>query len=143
MLFMLFCSFATSDSMSVSHLGNCVCFQLLLIFQSLEVILLRTASDLSHFSVVGSTVVKKMVTNHMKLLQSSLNSENHRCATVCMCSPDCMVQAKGAHVGNPGCCFSPGLFVSVLASCPLWCPRDLTWSERFSATFTLTRAYLN
>ncbi|XP_048837200.1 nucleolar pre-ribosomal-associated protein 1 [Brienomyrus brachyistius] len=58
--------------------------ELLLIFQSLEVILLRTASDLSHFSVVGITVVKKMVTNHMKLLQSSLNSENHRFVRQCL-----------------------------------------------------------
>lgn len=52
--------------------------QLILIFESLEMILLRTASDLSHFSMVGNAVVKKTVSGYMKLLQSSLHSSNHR-----------------------------------------------------------------
>ncbi|TNN01113.1 hypothetical protein fugu_010495 [Takifugu bimaculatus] len=52
--------------------------ELILIFESLEMILLRTASDLSHFSMVGNAVVKKTVSGYMKLLQSSLHSSNHR-----------------------------------------------------------------
>lgn len=52
--------------------------QLILIFESLEMILLRTASDLSHFSMVGNAIVKKTVSGYMKLLQSSLHSTNHR-----------------------------------------------------------------
>ncbi|KAJ8391476.1 hypothetical protein AAFF_G00089500 [Aldrovandia affinis] len=58
--------------------------ELRLVFQSLEAILLRTASDLSHFSMVGSTIVKKTVTSFMKLLQSSLHSENHRFVRHCL-----------------------------------------------------------
>ncbi|KAG9348442.1 hypothetical protein JZ751_002177, partial [Albula glossodonta] len=54
------------------HMEN----ELMLIFESLETILLRTASDLSHFSMVGSTIVRKTTTSFMKLLQSSLHSEN-------------------------------------------------------------------
>lgn len=53
----------------------------MLIFESLEMILLRTASDLSHFSMVGNAIVKKTVAGHMKLLQGSLNSMNHRWAS--------------------------------------------------------------
>uniref|UniRef100_A0A3B3CZ91 URB1 ribosome biogenesis homolog n=1 Tax=Oryzias melastigma TaxID=30732 RepID=A0A3B3CZ91_ORYME len=49
----------------------------MLVFESLEVILLRTASDLSHFNMVGNGIVKKIVANHMKLLQGSLHSANH------------------------------------------------------------------
>ncbi len=41
-------------------------------------ILLRTASDLSQLSMVGSNIVRKIVSTHMKLLLSSLHSENHR-----------------------------------------------------------------
>lgn len=51
---------------------------MMLVFQSLEMILLRTASDLSHFSVVGNAIVKKTVSSYMKLLQGSFYSENHR-----------------------------------------------------------------
>ena len=50
----------------------------MLIFESLEMILLRTASDLSHFSMVGSAIVKKTVSSYMKLVQGSLHSANHR-----------------------------------------------------------------
>lgn len=50
----------------------------MLIFESLEVILLRTASDLSHFSMVGNAIVKKTLSGYMKLLQGSFHSENHR-----------------------------------------------------------------
>lgn len=50
---------------------------MMLVFESLEVILLRTASDLSHFSMVGITIVKKVVSSHMKLLQGSFQSTNH------------------------------------------------------------------
>ncbi|KAJ8368561.1 hypothetical protein SKAU_G00085890 [Synaphobranchus kaupii] len=65
--------------------------ELMLLFQSLEMILLRTASDLSHFSMVGSTIVKKTVTSFMKLLQSSLYSENHRFVRQCLCFLSAMV----------------------------------------------------
>lgn len=52
--------------------------QMMLIFESLEMILLRTASDLSHFNMVGNAIVKKTVSGHMKLLQGSFHSDNHR-----------------------------------------------------------------
>lgn len=51
---------------------------MMLIFESLEMILLRTASDLSHFNMVGNAIVKKTVSGYMKLLQGSLHSDNHR-----------------------------------------------------------------
>lgn len=50
---------------------------MMLVFESLEVILLRTASDLSHFNMVGITIVKKIISSHMKLLQGSFQSTNH------------------------------------------------------------------
>ncbi|CAN9511010.1 unnamed protein product [Ophioblennius macclurei] len=58
--------------------------EMLLIFESLEVILLRTASDLSHFKGVGSAIVKKVVSSYMKLLQTSFHSENHRFVRQCL-----------------------------------------------------------
>ncbi|KAI3354092.1 hypothetical protein L3Q82_018642 [Scortum barcoo] len=58
--------------------------EMMLIFQSLEVILLRTASDLSHFNMVGNTIVKKTVSSYMKLLQGSFHSENHRFVRQCL-----------------------------------------------------------
>ncbi|MED6278802.1 nucleolar pre-ribosomal-associated protein 1, partial [Characodon lateralis] len=51
--------------------------EMMLIFGSLEVILLRTASDLSHFNMVGNVIVKKIVSNYMKLLHGSFYSANH------------------------------------------------------------------
>uniref|UniRef100_A0A3Q1GR05 URB1 ribosome biogenesis homolog n=1 Tax=Acanthochromis polyacanthus TaxID=80966 RepID=A0A3Q1GR05_9TELE len=62
------------------HMEN----EMVVIFESLEVILLRTASDLSHFNMVGNAIVKKIVSSHMKLLQSSFNSENHRFVRQCL-----------------------------------------------------------
>uniref|UniRef100_A0A672FX14 URB1 ribosome biogenesis homolog n=1 Tax=Salarias fasciatus TaxID=181472 RepID=A0A672FX14_SALFA len=58
--------------------------EMLLIFESLEAILLRTASDLSHFRGVGSAIVKKIVSSHMKLLQTSFHAENHRFVRQCL-----------------------------------------------------------
>lgn len=52
--------------------------QMMLVFESLEMILLRTASDLSHFNMVGNTIVKKTLSSCVKLLQASFHSENHR-----------------------------------------------------------------
>lgn len=52
--------------------------QMLLIFQVFEAILLRTASDLSHFHVVGTNIVKKLVNNHMKLICESLYASGYR-----------------------------------------------------------------
>ncbi|XP_029027923.2 nucleolar pre-ribosomal-associated protein 1 [Betta splendens] len=58
--------------------------EMLLIFESLEMILLRTASDLSHFNMVGNAIVKKIVSSYMKLLQGSFHSENHRFVRQCL-----------------------------------------------------------
>ncbi|XP_026153088.1 nucleolar pre-ribosomal-associated protein 1 [Mastacembelus armatus] len=58
--------------------------EMMLIFESLEMILLRTASDLSHFNMVGNAIVKKMVSSHMKLLQGSFHSQNHRFVRQCI-----------------------------------------------------------
>ncbi|XP_061916834.1 nucleolar pre-ribosomal-associated protein 1 [Entelurus aequoreus] len=52
--------------------------EMLLIFESLEVILLRTASDLSHFRMVGNAIVKKTVSSHMRMIQGCFQSRNHR-----------------------------------------------------------------
>ncbi|XP_058490255.1 nucleolar pre-ribosomal-associated protein 1 [Solea solea] len=63
----------------------------ILTFESLEMILLRTASDLSHFNMVGSAIVKKMVSSYMKLVQGSLQSENHRFVRQCLSLLSAMV----------------------------------------------------
>uniref|UniRef100_A0A4W3JRC6 URB1 ribosome biogenesis homolog n=1 Tax=Callorhinchus milii TaxID=7868 RepID=A0A4W3JRC6_CALMI len=52
--------------------------QMILIFEVLETILLRTASDLSHFSAVAMNIVKKLLHMHMKLMYVALYSANHR-----------------------------------------------------------------
>lgn len=62
----------------VMFITNRSACQMMLIFESLEMILLRTASDLSHFNMVGNAIVKKTVSGYMKLLQGSLHSDNHR-----------------------------------------------------------------
>lgn len=51
---------------------------MLLIFQALEAILLRTASDLSHFSAVGMNIVKKLIHSYMRLVYAALYSENQK-----------------------------------------------------------------
>uniref|UniRef100_A0A665V0P4 URB1 ribosome biogenesis homolog n=1 Tax=Echeneis naucrates TaxID=173247 RepID=A0A665V0P4_ECHNA len=58
--------------------------EMMLIFESLEMILLRTASDLTHFNMVGNTIVKKVVSSYMKLLQGSFHSGNHRFVRQCL-----------------------------------------------------------
>ncbi|XP_068768385.1 nucleolar pre-ribosomal-associated protein 1 isoform X2 [Struthio camelus] len=65
--------------------------EMLLIFQALEAILLRTASDLSHFSVVGLNIVKKLIHTYMRLIYSALYSENHRMSRVCLTLLSAMV----------------------------------------------------
>ncbi|NXN37943.1 NPA1P protein, partial [Rhinoptilus africanus] len=65
--------------------------EMLLIFQALEAILLRTASDLSHFSVVGVNIVKKLIHSHMKLIYAALYSENPRMNQVCLTLLSAMV----------------------------------------------------
>ncbi|KAF7653300.1 hypothetical protein LDENG_00084810 [Lucifuga dentata] len=65
--------------------------EMLLIFESLEMILLRTASDLSDLSAVGNTIVKKTVSSYMKLLQGSFHSENHRFVRQCLSFLSAMV----------------------------------------------------
>ncbi|XP_012587730.1 PREDICTED: nucleolar pre-ribosomal-associated protein 1 isoform X2 [Condylura cristata] len=56
----------------------------LLIFQVFEAILLRTASDLSHFHVVGTNIVKKLLNSHMKLICESLYAAGYRMARACL-----------------------------------------------------------
>uniref|UniRef100_A0A8C6QHN4 URB1 ribosome biogenesis 1 homolog (S. cerevisiae) n=2 Tax=Nannospalax galili TaxID=1026970 RepID=A0A8C6QHN4_NANGA len=58
--------------------------EMLLIFQVLEAILLRTASDLSHFHVVGTNIVKKLLNSHMKLICESLYASGYRMARTCL-----------------------------------------------------------
>ncbi|NXK50470.1 NPA1P protein, partial [Chauna torquata] len=65
--------------------------EMLLIFQALEAILLRTASDLSHFSVVGMNIVKKVIHTYMRLVYAALYSENHRMSRVCLTLLSAMV----------------------------------------------------
>nr|XP_054511019.1 nucleolar pre-ribosomal-associated protein 1 [Agelaius phoeniceus] len=65
--------------------------EMLLIFQALEAILLRTASDLSHFSVVGMNIVKKLIHSYMKLVYAALYSENHRVSRGCLSLLSAMV----------------------------------------------------
>ncbi|XP_054829571.1 nucleolar pre-ribosomal-associated protein 1 [Eublepharis macularius] len=65
--------------------------EMLLIFQALESILLRTASDLSHFRVVGMNIVKKLINSYMRLIYSALYSENHRMSRVCLTLLSAMV----------------------------------------------------
>ncbi|XP_067306200.1 nucleolar pre-ribosomal-associated protein 1 isoform X2 [Pseudorasbora parva] len=73
--------------------------ELTLIFQSLEMILLRTASDLSQLSMVGSNIVRKIVSTHMKLLLSSLHSDNHRFVRQCLCLLSALV-SQGAEAAR-------------------------------------------
>ncbi|KFQ34461.1 Nucleolar pre-ribosomal-associated protein 1, partial [Mesitornis unicolor] len=65
--------------------------EMLLIFQALEAILLRTASDLSHFSVVGMNIVKKLIHSYMRLVYAALYTENHRLSRVCLTLLSAMV----------------------------------------------------
>ncbi|NXW73034.1 NPA1P protein, partial [Hirundo rustica] len=65
--------------------------EMLLIFQALEAILLRTASDLSHFSVVGMNIVKKLIHSYMKLVYAALYSENHKMSQGCLTLLSAMV----------------------------------------------------
>ncbi|XP_032363230.1 nucleolar pre-ribosomal-associated protein 1 [Etheostoma spectabile] len=58
--------------------------EMMAIFESLEMILLRTASDLSHFNMVGNAIVKKTVSCYMPLLQGSFSSQNHRFVRQCL-----------------------------------------------------------
>ena len=63
---------------------NPSCCQMMLILESLEMILLRTASDLSHFNMVGNTIVKKTVASYMKLVQGYFHSVNHNLVRRCL-----------------------------------------------------------
>ncbi|XP_050811957.1 nucleolar pre-ribosomal-associated protein 1 isoform X2 [Gopherus flavomarginatus] len=65
--------------------------EMLLIFQALEAILLRTASDLCHFSVVGMNIVKKLINSYMRLIYAALYSESHRMTRVCLTLLSAMV----------------------------------------------------
>ncbi|XP_061575705.1 nucleolar pre-ribosomal-associated protein 1 [Cololabis saira] len=68
--------------------------EMMLIFESLEVVLLRTASDLSHFNMVGNAVVKKILSGCMKHLQGSLHSANHRFVRQCLNLLSAMVSQR-------------------------------------------------
>ncbi|XP_007493354.2 nucleolar pre-ribosomal-associated protein 1 isoform X1 [Monodelphis domestica] len=56
----------------------------LLIFKALEAILLRTAGDLSHFHVVGTNIIKKVLNSHMKLIYESLNPSSYKMTQTCL-----------------------------------------------------------
>ncbi|KAM8976730.1 nucleolar pre-ribosomal-associated protein 1 [Pelodytes ibericus] len=56
----------------------------MLIFQVLEAILLRTASDLSHLNIAGVNIVKKMLNTYMKIIYASVYSETHRMSRICL-----------------------------------------------------------
>ncbi|XP_043927364.1 nucleolar pre-ribosomal-associated protein 1 [Protopterus annectens] len=58
--------------------------EMVLIFESLEAILLRTASDLLHFSIVGVNIVKKLISNYMKSIYAALYSESYRFCRICL-----------------------------------------------------------
>ncbi|XP_069801892.1 nucleolar pre-ribosomal-associated protein 1 [Dendropsophus ebraccatus] len=71
--------------------------EMMIIFQALEAILLRTAGDLAHLSVAGVNIVKNLLNSHMKLVYAAVYSETHRmsriglnllCAMVTQ-GPDC------------------------------------------------------
>ncbi|NWR70263.1 NPA1P protein, partial [Centropus unirufus] len=65
--------------------------EVMLIFQALEAILLRTASDLSHFSAVGMNIVKKLIHSYMRLVYAALYSEYYRVSRVCLTLLSAMV----------------------------------------------------
>ncbi|XP_053164399.1 nucleolar pre-ribosomal-associated protein 1 isoform X2 [Hemicordylus capensis] len=65
--------------------------EVLLIFQALESILLRTASDLTHFGVVGMNIVKKLINSYMRLIYAALYSESHRMSRLCLTLLSAMV----------------------------------------------------
>ncbi|XP_059506193.1 nucleolar pre-ribosomal-associated protein 1 isoform X2 [Stegostoma tigrinum] len=65
--------------------------EMILIFQALEAILLRTASDLAHFSAVGINIVKTLLRNYIKLIYTALYSASHRYNRVCFCLMSAMV----------------------------------------------------
>ncbi|KAM4047236.1 nucleolar pre-ribosomal-associated protein 1 isoform 2-T2 [Anomaloglossus baeobatrachus] len=52
--------------------------EMMLIFQVLEAILLRTAGDLTHLGAAGVNIVKNLLNSHMKLIYSSVYSSTHR-----------------------------------------------------------------
>ncbi|KAK3534662.1 hypothetical protein QTP86_018208 [Hemibagrus guttatus] len=87
--------------------------ELMLTFQSLELILLRLASDLTHFNLTGFGIVKKAVSSHMKLLQSSLCSKNRQFVRQCLCLLTAMVSQ-----GTEAACeiFSSLVFNKTLSS---------------------------
>ncbi|XP_028359707.1 nucleolar pre-ribosomal-associated protein 1 [Phyllostomus discolor] len=58
--------------------------EMLLILEVFEAILLRTASDLSHLHIVGTSVVKKLLNNHMKLICEALYASGYRMARACL-----------------------------------------------------------
>ncbi|CAL8351648.1 unnamed protein product [Lota lota] len=64
--------------------------EMMLVFQSLEMILLRTASDLSHLSMAGNAVVKKL-SSSMKVIHGSLRSENLELVRLGLCLLSAMV----------------------------------------------------
>ncbi|KAM9201246.1 LOW QUALITY PROTEIN: nucleolar pre-ribosomal-associated protein 1 [Dugong dugon] len=74
----------------------------LLILQAFEAILLRTASDLSHFHAVGTNIVKKLLNNHMKLVCESLYASGYRLARACLNLMAALV-AQGAEAARDVC----------------------------------------
>ncbi|KAM7028511.1 nucleolar pre-ribosomal-associated protein 1-like isoform 3-T11 [Acridotheres tristis] len=75
---------------------------MLLIFQALEAILLRTVSNLSHFSVVGMNIVKKLINSYVKLIYAALYSENCKMSRGCLTLLSAMV-AQGPDSARDVC----------------------------------------
>nr|XP_058152142.1 nucleolar pre-ribosomal-associated protein 1 isoform X2 [Dasypus novemcinctus] len=71
-------------------------------FQALEAILLRTASDLSHFHIVGTNIVKKLMNNHMKLISEALYASGYRTARACLNLMSALV-AQGPEAARDVC----------------------------------------
>ncbi|XP_055965198.1 nucleolar pre-ribosomal-associated protein 1 [Sorex fumeus] len=73
--------------------------EMLLVFQALEAILLRTASDLAHLHMAGTGIVKKLLNSHMKLLCEALYASGYRMARACLNLLTAMV-AQGAEAAR-------------------------------------------
>ncbi|XP_071994741.1 nucleolar pre-ribosomal-associated protein 1 isoform X2 [Engystomops pustulosus] len=58
--------------------------EMMIIFQVLEAILLRTAGDLAHLGVAGVNIVKNLLNSHMKLVYTGVYSATHRMAKIAL-----------------------------------------------------------
>lgn len=106
-------------------------------------ILLRTASDLSHLSMVGSNIVKKMVSTHMKLLLTSLHADEHRYFLEESCTFKKYILHCMPRSDIVDCFISTALFASVCCSCPLWFLKEQRLPGTSSVTQTSAKEFLD